>query len=239
MSTALAIELPTPSLPIVGQPGRFPVGRIYCVGRNYAAHAREMGKDPLREPPFFFMKPASALVGVPVEGASIVYPPRTANFHHEVELVVAIGSRAVDVSVEEALRHVYGYAVGLDMTRRDLQLAARDAGRPWEFGKSFAQSAPSGPLYRTQDIGHLSKGAIWLNVNGETRQRADISDLIWSVAECISHLSAYDALEPGDLLFTGTPAGVGPVVPGDVLHASVENAGEIKVRITAPAEASR
>lgn len=242
MSTALPIELPKPALPIAGGLGVFPVGRIYCVGRNYAAHAREMGKDPEREPPFFFMKPATALVAVPEGGVSIAYPPRTTSFHHEVELVVAIGRRAADVAAGDALRHVFGYAVGLDMTRRDLQLAARDAGRPWEFGKSFAQSAPTGPLYRALDVGHLAAGAIWLEVNGEMRQRADIAELIWSVAECVSYLSAHDALEPGDLLFTGTPAGVGPVVPGDVLHAGVERAGEIQLRISAPAlraEASR
>jgi fumarylpyruvate hydrolase len=234
VSTAVPIDLPVPTLPIAGRLGTFPVGRIYCVGRNYAAHAREMGKDPEREPPFFFMKPATALVAVRDAVVDIPYPPQTNNFHHEVELVVAIGLRAADVATDEALRHVFGYAVGLDMTRRDLQLAARDAGRPWEFGKSFARSAPAGPLHRALDIGHPHSGAIWLKVNGEARQRADISELIWSVAECISYLSRFDPLEPGDLLFTGTPAGVGAVVPGDVLHAGVDGVGEMRIRIDAP-----
>lgn len=232
MSMSFAVHLPTPALPVVGTQNAFPIGRIYCVGRNYAAHAREMGKDPTREPPFFFMKPATALVVVSQEEVSIPYPPQTKDFHHEIELVVAIGSRAVNVPTSEALQHVFGYAVGLDMTRRDLQLAARDAGRPWEFGKSFAHSAPTGPLRRANEIGHPTTGAIWLAANGQTRQRADISELIWSVAECISHLSAYDALEPGDLLFTGTSAGVGAVVPGDVLHGGVEGVGEISIRIS-------
>lgn len=233
MSSTLAMPLPAPTLPIDGENTAFAVRRIYCVGRNYAAHAREMGKDPEREPPFFFMKPATALVAVTHDEVSVPYPPQTNNFHHEIELVVAIGSRAANVAPDDALRHVLGYAVGLDMTRRDLQLAARDAGRPWEFGKSFAHSAPTGPLHLAANIGHIEDGTIWLEVNGQARQRADISELIWSVAECISHLSAFDALEPGDLLFTGTPAGVGPVVSGDLLYGGVEGVGEIRLRIGA------
>jgi fumarylpyruvate hydrolase len=233
MSAGFVLELPTPALPVVGESAAFPVRRIYCVGRNYAAHAREMGKDPEREPPFFFMKPATALVPPAGRDVSIPYPQQTQSFHHEIELVVAIGSRAADVSASEALQHVFGYAVGLDMTRRDLQLAARDAGRPWEFGKSFANSAPAGAIHRTRDVGHPKSGGIWLTVNDQMRQRADLSELIWSVADCISYLSAFDVLEPGDLLFTGTPAGVGPVVPGDRMQGGIEGVGEITVQIDA------
>ena len=231
MKHFLNIELPAVTLPVAGTDSVFPVRRIYCVGRNYAAHAREMGKDPTREPPFFFMKPATSLVVVDGAEVEIPYPSQTKNYQHEIELVAAIGSRADNVSVEQALRHVCGYAVGLDMTRRDLQFAARDAGRPWEMGKSFAYSAPAGPLQDARELGHPTRGAITLTVNGEERQRADLSDLIWSVAECISHLSALDALEPGDLLFTGTPAGVGAVVAGDRLRGSIEGIGDIQVRV--------
>lgn len=231
MSASLSGLPLAPQLPIVGESAAFAVTRIFCVGRNYAAHAREMGKDPDREPPFFFMKPATALVPVVDAHTSIPYPPRTNDFQHEIELVAAIGSRAADVTVANALQHVFGYAVGLDMTRRDLQLAARDTGRPWEFGKSFAHSAPVSALRRASEMGHPRSGAIWLSVNDTVRQRADISDLIWSVAECISHLSAFDPLEPGDLLFTGTPAGVGAVGVGDVLCAAVEGVGEMRLRI--------
>lgn len=230
MSSNSEVDVSLPALPVVGG-GAFPVRRIYCVGRNYAAHAREMGKDPEHELPFFFMKPATALVAVTDGLVAIPYPPQTNNFHHEIELVVAIGSRAENVEADQALSHVYGYAVGLDMTRRDLQLAARDAGRPWEFGKSFAHSAPVSPLRAVRDVGHPASGAIWLNVNGQVRQHADLAELIWSVRECISYLSSFDALEPGDLLFTGTPAGVGAVVPGDMLHGGIDGIGEIKVSI--------
>lgn len=233
MSPPLAFELPAPTLSVAGERTAFPVRRIYCVGRNYAAHAREMGKDPKRELPFFFMKPATALVPLMGRGVTIPYPSRTQSFQHEIELVAAIGTRAADVSASDALGHVFGYAVGLDMTRRDLQLAARDAGRPWELGKSFAHSAPIGVIRRVRDVGHPASGGIWLSVNGEERQRGDLSELIWSVAECISCLSAFDALEPGDLLFTGTPAGVGAVLPGDVLHGGVEGLGEITVQVDA------
>jgi fumarylpyruvate hydrolase len=218
---------PTHSLPVQGIDARFPVNRIFCVGRNYAAHAREMGKDPTRELPFFFMKPASALVDASQGETTIPYPPRTRDFHHEVELVVAIGRGGADVPVERALEHVYGYAVGLDMTRRDLQLEARDKGRPWEFGKSFAASAPIGALRRGADVGQVADAAISLAVNGAIRQSSNIAKLIWSVAESIAHLSAYDALLPGDLLMTGTPEGVGAVVPGDLMVA----VGTITVRV--------
>jgi fumarylpyruvate hydrolase len=195
-----------------------------------------MGRDPDREKPFFFMKPATALVPVGDQEVTIPYPPKTRDFQHEIELVVAIGSRAENVTPEDAVSRIFGSAIGLDMTRRDLQLAARDAGRPWEFGKSFAHSAPTGAVQRIPP--ELRSGGIWLNVNGQTRQRADLSELIWSVSECISYLSAFDALESGDLLFTGTPAGVGPVVPGDVLNGGVDGLGTISVRIGEAARAS-
>lgn len=227
----LLFDLPLSTLPIAGQGTALPVRRIYCIGRNYAAHTREMGKDPSRDPPFFFMKPATALVPVGSAGARIPYPPQTSSFQHEIELVAAIGSRADHVSVQDALQHVYGYAVGLDMTRRDLLFAARDAGRPWELGKSFAYSAPVGALHRVQDIGHPFTGGIWLDVNGTARQRASIGDLIWSVAEAISYLSTFDVLQSGDLLFTGTPAGVADVRPGDVMRGGVEGVEEIEVTV--------
>ncbi len=213
---------------------RFVVNRIFCVGRNYAAHAREMGKDPTRESPFFFMKPANAAVDASIADVSIPYPPKTTNFHHEVELVVAIKQGGANIPVEQALQHVYGYAVGLDMTRRDLQLEARDKGRPWEFGKSFAFSAPIGALRKVERAGHPSDSEIRLTVNGVVRQDSNISKLIWSVAESISYLSAYDALEPGDLIMTGTPEGVGAVVPGDLMVGSIAGLGEIFVHVADP-----
>lgn len=226
-----AIPAPQPrSLSIAGTADRFPVNRIFCVGRNYAAHAREMGRDPDREAPFFFMKPAQAAVDASTP-ATIPYPPRTANFHHEIELVVAIGKGGADIAVETALDHVYGYAVGLDMTRRDLQLDARDKGRPWEFGKSFAQSAPIGAIHRAADIGHPEHAAIALSVNDQARQSSDIDKLIWSVAESIAQLSMFDALEPGDLIMTGTPEGVAAVLPGDRMVGSIAGLGRIDVRV--------
>lgn len=228
----LALEAPRlHTLAIAGSEERFPVNRIFCVGRNYAAHAREMGKDPDREPPFFFMKPAQAAVDASAP-VSIPYPSMTRNYHHEIELVVAIGSSGKDISVDDALDLVYGYAVGLDMTRRDVQLEARDKGRPWEFGKSFSLSAPIGKIHRSADIGHPSAGAIKLLVNGQPRQSSDISKLIWSVAESIAHLSAYETLEPGDLIMTGTPEGVNAVVAGDLMQGSVEGLDPIDVRVT-------
>ena len=226
-----AIPAPAPrSLSIAGRTERFPVNRIFCVGRNYAAHAREMGRDPDREAPFFFMKPAQAAVDASLP-ATIPYPPRTRNFHHEIELVVAIGTGGADIPVETALDHVYGYAVGLDMTRRDLQLDARDKGRPWEFGKSFAQSAPIGAIHRASDIGHPERAAIALTVNGQPRQASDIDKLIWSVAESIAQLSMFEALEPGDLIMTGTPEGVNAVLPGDRMLGSIAGLGQIDVRV--------
>jgi fumarylpyruvate hydrolase len=219
-----------PTLAVAGRDERFPVNRIFCVGRNYAAHAREMGKDPDRDPPFFFMKPANAAVDATMV-SSVPYPPRTSNYQHEIELVVAIGKGGRDIALADALAHVYGYAVGLDMTRRDLQLEARDKGRPWEFGKSFALSAPIGAVHRVQDVGHVAEGAIALTVNGQPRQSSDVAKLIWSVSECIACLSAYETLEPGDLVMTGTPEGVNAVVPGDVIVGSIERLGAIQVGV--------
>src|SRR5687767_13016060 len=194
----LAIEAPPlHTLAVAGRDERFPVNRIFCVGRNYAAHAREMGKDPDREPPFFFMKPAGATVDA-AQPVSVPYPPMTKNYQHEIELIVAISKGGRNIPAARALEHVYGYAVGLDMTRRDVQLEARDKGRPWEFGKSFSKSAPIGVLHRVQEIGHPESAAITLTVNGQHRQSSDIAKLIWSVAESIAVLSEYDELEPGD-----------------------------------------
>lgn len=228
----LALEAPPlHTLSIAGREERFPVNRVFCVGRNYAAHAREMGKDPDREPPFFFMKPANAVVDASTP-TSVPYPPKTKNYHHEIELVVAIGRGGSDISIASALEHVYGYAVGLDMTRRDLQLEARDKGRPWEFGKSFAKSAPVGALRRAQDIGHPAAAPISVTVNGQPRQSSDIAKLIWSVAECVAYLSEYETLEPGDIIMTGTPEGVNAVVAGDLMRGEIEGLGAIEVRVT-------
>jgi fumarylpyruvate hydrolase len=217
-----------PVVPIAGEDAGFPVHRIYCVGRNYAAHAREMGKDPEREPPFFFLKPADAIVP---GGGKVHYPPGTQNLHHEIELVVAIHRGGSDIAAERALEHVYGYAVGLDMTRRDLQFAARDQGRPWDFGKSFDESAPMTAIHSASRVGHPAKGRITLEVNGQLRQQGDLADLIWSVPETIAFLSLYYRLQPGDLIYTGTPAGVGAVVRGDRLMGKVEGLAELQVEI--------
>jgi len=208
----------TPSVAIEGTQDKFPVHRIYCVGRNYAAHAREMGKDPDREPPFFFTKPADAVV---TNNATIPYPSRTNNCHHEIELVVAIGKGGRNISVDKALDHVFGYAVGNDLTRRDLQFEARDKGRPWDTGKGFDNSAPIAAI-RPAGKGHFSKGRIWLKVNGETRQEADVADLIWNVPETIAELSTLFELAPGDLIYTGTPAGVNAVKPGDRMEGGID-----------------
>src|SRR5512140_1397633 len=195
---------PAPSLAVEGSAARFPVGRIYCVGRNYAEHAREMGHDPNREAPFFFMKAANSLVR---NGASLSFPVGTKDLHHEIELVVALGKGGKNVPVDKALDLVWGYAVGLDMTRRDLQGEAKKAGRPWEMGKSFDESAPCSALKPASEMGHPKKGAIRLKVNGATKQQGDIDQMIWSVPEQIAYLSNLITLQPGDLIFTGTPAG--------------------------------
>jgi fumarylpyruvate hydrolase len=218
------------TLAVADRDERFPVNRVFCVGRNYAAHAREMGKDPDRDPPFYFMKPANAVVDA-ARPTTVPYPSKTKNYQHEIELVVAIGKGGRDIAAADALAHVYGYAVGLDMTRRDLQLEARDKGRPWEFGKSFALSAPIGALHRAAEIGHPAAATISLLVNGQPRQSSDIAKLIWSVAECIAVLSEYESLEPGDLIMTGTPEGVNAVVAGDVMRGAIDGLGEIEVRV--------
>lgn len=220
------------AVPIAGSQDAFPVRRVYCVGRNYAAHAREMGFDPDREPPFFFCKPADAVV--PVENGQTLdlpYPPETANLHYEIELVAAIGKGGANIPVEQALQHVWGYAVGLDMTRRDLQMKMREAGRPWELGKAFDQSAPIGPLHRAESVADIGKAGIWLQVNGQDKQRSDIGKLIWSIAETIAYLSRYFRLEAGDLIYTGTPEGVGPVVRGDLMTGGVDGLGTLNVRV--------
>jgi fumarylpyruvate hydrolase len=222
---------PLYTLAVAGSSERFPVNRIFCVGRNYAAHAREMGRDPDREAPFFFMKPANATVAVDSGEVTIPYPSKTSNFHFEVELIVGIVKAGKNIPVEQALDYVYGYGVGLDMTRRDVQLEARDKGRPWEFGKSFAQSAPIGPLHPVSQVGHIADATIALTVNGEHRQSSNVSKLIWSVAESIAYLSEYETLEPGDIIMTGTPEGVNAVVPGDVMHGTVEGLTPITVRV--------
>ena len=223
---------PVPAVPVAGSARSFPVRRIYCVARNYAAHAREMGGDPERDPPFFFCKPADAVVPVaPDSMADVAYPPETTNYHHEVELVVAIGKRGRNIATDTANQHIWGYAVGLDMTRRDLQFALRDKGRPWELGKAFDQSAPIAPLVPASRSGHPARGRVWLAVNGKIRQDGDLSDMIWSVPETIAHLSRYFDLAPGDLIFTGTPEGVGPVVRGDILAGGVEGLGDLSIRI--------
>lgn len=219
---------PVPSLAVAGSADRIPVRRIFCIGRNYAAHAREMGKDPDRDPPFFFLKPADSVVE---DGATIPYPPETENFHHEAELVAVIGTGGRNIPAEKALDHVWGYAVGNDLTRRDLQLKARDQGRPWDLGKGFDRSAPIAPVYPVSAVGHPSKGSIRLTVNGEVRQQADLSELIWSVPEIVSILSHSMELRPGDVIMTGTPAGVGPLVPGDICVVSIEGLGELTTRI--------
>lgn len=219
---------PQPSVEITASDERFPVHRIYCVGRNYAKHAREMGMDPDREPPFFFAKPADAVVA---NGTSVPYPPRTANLHHEIELVVAIGTGGRDIPLDRALDHVYGYGVGLDLTRRDLQFAARDQGRPWDVSKGFDHSAPLSAIRPAAAMGHPEEGAIWLEVNGEPRQRANLSEMIWSVPEIVAELSTYFELRPGDLIFTGTPEGVGAVKRGDSLVGGVDGLETLRITI--------
>lgn len=219
---------PQASVAMAGEAARFPVRRIFCVGRNYAAHAREMGKDPDREPPFFFTKPADAVVD---SGATIPYPPETANFHYEIELIVAIGGGGADIRPESALDHVFAYGVGIDLTRRDLQFEARDKGRPWDWGKAFDRSAPIAPLHRVAKVGHPAKGRIWLAVNGAVKQDADLAELIWPVPDIISILSRSMTIRPGDLIMTGTPAGVGAIVPGDKVTGGIEGLGEIAIAI--------
>jgi fumarylpyruvate hydrolase len=218
---------PTPALP-VSTGNLFPVRRIFCVGRNYAEHAREMGGDPAREEPFFFTKPADAVV---VGGADMPYPGKTQDLHFEMELVVAIGGHAQNLAAANAWDLVWGYAAGLDMTRRDLQGAAKKAGRPWDMAKGFDHSAPIGTLVSAAEVGRAGSGTIELRVNGETRQSSDVAKMIWSVPEIISYLSGFVALAPGDIIFTGTPEGVGAVVRGDTLEGSIAGIGTVRTRI--------
>ena len=216
-----------PALPIAGSDQFFPVRRLYCVGRNYAEHAIEMGHDPNREPPFFFQKNPDSLV---LDGR-FPYPAASSDVHFEIELVVALNAGGSDIPAERAMDCVYGYAVGLDMTRRDLQGEAKKLGRPWEVGKSFEASAPCGPIIPASQIGHPMTGAVWLDVNGKRRQTGDLSQLIWKIPETISYLSGLFKLAAGDLIMTGTPAGVGAVQRGDLMRGGVEGVGEIEVRV--------
>lgn len=224
---------PTPAVAVEGG-GHFPVRRIYCVGLNYADHIREFGRDPQRSPLVFFMKPADALVA---NGAAIPYPARTSNFHHEIELVVAIGRSGRDIAPAQALGHVFGYAAGNDLTRRDLQRAAKDRGEPWDVAKGFDHSAPVAAI-RPAARGHLSRGRIWLSVNGETRQDSDLGQMLNDVPQLIAELSTLYTLEPGDLVFTGTPAGVGPLKAGDRLEGGIEGLALLRNSIAAPASQS-
>jgi len=219
---------PVVSLAVRGSAARFPVRRIYCVGRNYAEHTREMGHDPDRELPFFFQKNPDNLV---LDNGDFPYPPMSNNVHFEVEMVVAIGKGGSDISVESALDHVYGYALGLDMTRRDLQGEAKKAGRPWEIGKAFEHSAPMTDIVTVKNAGHLAKGAIWLKVNGEVKQQSNVDQLIWNVPEIIAHLSKTFELKAGDLIMTGTPAGVGAIKRGDVMEGFCEGIGSISAKV--------
>lgn len=215
------------SLPVRGSEQRFPVRRVYCIGRNYADHAIEMGHDPDRESPFFFQKNADNLD----TSGEFPYPRKSSDVHHEIELVVALKSGGMDISLDNALNHVYGYAVGIDMTRRDLQAEMKAARRPWEIGKAFEHSAPVGPIIPASETGHLESGSISLSVNGEQRQKGDLNQMIWKVPEMISYLSEYYEIAAGDLIMSGTPAGVGPVVRGDEMVGSVEGIGELVVKV--------
>lgn len=231
--TEFVIQPPEqPSIAVHGSAARFPVRRIFCVGRNYAAHAREMGKDPDREPPFFFTKPADAVVET---GATIPYPPLTGNLHYEIELVVAVGRAGAGIPEAEVYDHLWGACVGIDLTRRDLQLEAKEKGRPWDMGKAFDLSAPMSFLTPIDAVPSLESGRIWLAVNGDIKQDGDLAELIWSVREHVSILSRSIALAPGDLIMTGTPAGVGPVVPGDVITGGVEGLEDIRIVVGEPA----
>ena len=224
--------VPATYIPVVGSDEMFPVRRIYCIGRNYAAHAREMGSDPNREPPFFFQKPTDAIQYVAAGTApDHPYPPLTKNYHYEAELVAAIGKGGRNIPVASALDHVWGYTLGLDMTRRDLQRAMGDEKKPWEIGKSFDRSAPIGALHKVAQIGHFTQGAIWLKVNGQIKQNANLNQMIWSVAEQISKLSEAFELFPGDIIYSGTPENVGPVVRGDLVEMHIDGLPNLSVKI--------
>ncbi len=232
----LAIEASLPALiPVAGTDHYFPVRRIWCVGRNFADHAREMGADPEREPPFFFAKPADAIVP---GGGKIAYPAATSDLQHEVELAVAIGRGGKGIAIGEAAAHIFGYAVALDMTRRDLQAEAKRLSRPWDMAKGFDQSCPISPIRLTAEVGTLAAASLWITVNGERRQQGGIADMIWSVPECIACLSSLVELRPGDLLLTGTPAGVSTVGAGDRLHAHCDEVGDLHVEYVAAAFAA-
>ena len=236
MNAFVIVAAPQPTLGVRGSAARFPVRRIYCIGRNYLAHIREMGEADERDPPIFFQKPGDSVVE---EGAALHYPSGTADYQYEAELVVAIGIAGQDIPADRALDHVYGYAVGLDMTRRDLQRALAKAGQPWENGKSFDQSAPCGEIVPVALCGHPARGALTLTVNGQPRQRTDLSQLIWSVPEIIAQLSRLYRLMPGDLIYTGTPDGVGPLQPGDTIEASIEAVGTFCAQVAAlPAQSA-
>jgi 2-keto-4-pentenoate hydratase/2-oxohepta-3-ene-1,7-dioic acid hydratase in catechol pathway len=226
-------NLPQTFVPVMGSDMAFPVRRIYCIGRNYAAHAREMGSDPNREPPFFFQKPTDAVqFVVPGTVADHPYPSMTKNYHYEVELVAALKSGGRNIPAAQALDHVYGYAVGLDMTRRDLQRALGDEKKPWEIGKSFDRSAPIGPIHPVEQVRHFTEGAISLAVNGTVKQNSDLRNMIWSVAEQISKLSEAFELKAGDLIYSGTPENVGPVLPGDIILCKIQGLPDLSVKIT-------
>ena len=228
MSDFVIEKPPVVALPVAGTDAVFPVHRVYCVGRNYAAHAIEMGHDPDREPPFFFQKNPDNLL---TEGQDFPYPTMTKDVHHEIELVVALKKGGDDIPEDQALDCVYGYAVSLDMTRRDLQGQMKKQGRPWEIGKAFEHSAPCGPIVPASEIGHPDHGAIWLKINGEMRQEGDLNQMIWKVPEMITYLSRLFTLQPGDIIMSGTPAGVGPVVRGDKMLGFVEGVGELSVAV--------
>jgi len=224
--------VPATYIPIVGSDEMFPIRRIYCIGRNYAAHAREMGSDPTREPPFFFQKPTDAIQYVAAGTvADHPYPSLTKNYHYEAELVAVLGKGGRNISVDKALDLVYGYTLGLDMTRRDLQRGMGDQKKPWEIGKSFDQSAPIGAVHKLAQTGHFTKGDIWLKVNGQVKQKADLNQMIWSVAEQISKLSEAFELFPGDIIYAGTPENVGPVVRGDVIEMHIDGLPNLSVKI--------
>lgn len=231
-SIVTPFTVPQIYIPIAGSNAEFPVRRIYCIGRNYAAHAREMGSDPTREPPFFFQKPTDAIQFVaPNKIVDHPYPSLTKNYHYEVELVAALNKGGKNIPVEKALEYVYGYALGLDMTRRDLQRFMGDQKKPWEIGKSFDYSAPIGPIFPVKQTGHFTKGSISLSVNGATKQKANLDQMIWSVAEQISKLSEANELFPGDIIYSGTPENVGPVVRGDIVRCSIDNLPDLVIKI--------
>ena len=226
-----ALHIPQASVAVANSEERFPVRRIFCIGRNYAAHAKEMGSNPDREAPFYFTKSADTIVA---SGSPVAYPSRCNELHHEIELVVAIGKAGSNIPAASAHDHIFGYAVGIDLTRRDLQAEAKLQGRPWDAAKNFDQSAPVGDIHPVAEVGHPASGRIWLAVNDQTRQEGDLEEMIWSVAESIAEISTYCMLAPGDLVYTGTPAGVGPLAVGDRISGGIEGVGDIEIDIIGP-----